>query len=872
MEFKKSDLWAKLKKDDGGNIISWHSLLSHSADVSSVFEALLMRTKFGNRLAKLAGWEEFKPIHISRLSALAALHDAGKVNHGFQNKAWKNKYPVAGHVGPILDVLKADKNYQERILLPLGIHDLINWFDNESTVNFLCATWAHHGKPVPIQNGFRADIWEVNIDRNPIDGLRELGSAIRSWFPLAFENDSDVDPLPKNEKFIHAYNGLLTLADWLGSDDRFFDYSIYDDKYIDKARATAQRIIDAQFLNISKSRECLIRTKVSFSLFSDFEPYMIQKKCLDLQVYENGGLTILESDTGSGKTEASIARYLKLCEQNLVDGMYFAVPTRSAATQLYERVRDAVSRVFPNEESRPPVIQAVSGYIKADGIEGNALPDFKVLWPDKDEWLNERGWAAEHPKRYLTGAIVVGTIDQVLMASLKVKHAHMRMTALLRQFLVVDEVHSSDNYMTSLLKKVLDMHLQSGGHALLMSATLGAASRLSFTSTEKVPVPPLDTTLNHPYPLLTHTDGERKNFTIVEGASSGKQKNVTISCENIANKPIDIAGLAAKHASNGGRVLIIRNLVSDCIKTQKEIENLLGSESSTTLKVGNVSVPHHSRYAAADRKVLDQAIEASFGKNSQNRGLIATATQTVEQSLDIDADLLITDLCPIDVLLQRIGRLHRHDRERPVGFEFAKCIVLVPENRDLGAAINNGEGNRGKHGLGTVYDDLRVLEGTWRLIEDKKLTAWDIPKHNRMLVEKATHPHVLSAIVQELGDKWRKHQEYLDGRFFAENMQATQVTIDYDEPFEECRFGLDSAMLKTRLGQNGYRIYFPSKPMGPFNNLISELTIPAWMLDGLPDDLEVSEPDISLGNGGFSFKVAGRNFLYDRFGISLIQT
>jgi CRISPR-associated endonuclease/helicase Cas3 len=135
---------------------------------------------------------------------------------------------------------------------------------------------------------------------------------------------------------------------------------------------------------------------------------------------------------------------------------------------------------FPMKKHVPPVVQAVSGYIKADAEEAQALPDFNVLWPEDKRDCSVNGAGQPNiPKRYLAGAIVVGTIDQVFLSTLQVNHAHMRAAALLRHFLVVDEVHSSDAYMTKLLDRVLDYHLAAGGHALLMSATLGTASRFT---------------------------------------------------------------------------------------------------------------------------------------------------------------------------------------------------------------------------------------------------------------------------------------------------------------------------------------------------------------------------------------------------------
>ncbi len=131
--------------------------------------------------------------------------------------------------------------------------------------------------------------------------------------------------------------------------------------------------------------------------------------------------------------------------------------------------------------ARPPVVLAVPGYLRVDDQEGQLLTQFDFLWPDADQRKNRhRTWAAENSKRYLAGSVVVGTINQVLLSTLVVGHAHLRATSLSRLYLVVDEVHASDTYMTTLLDRVLAFHLALGGHALLMSATLGTAAQARF--------------------------------------------------------------------------------------------------------------------------------------------------------------------------------------------------------------------------------------------------------------------------------------------------------------------------------------------------------------------------------------------------------
>lgn len=865
---KGNQFWAKLNQDEQGNILEWHPLMAHSADVAAVTEALLKRTILNRRIATLIGWDHFSDAHIARLSALAAIHDAGKVNHGFQNRAHSNGGPKAGHVSPMVELVEADVEYQEEFLIPLGIEKMLGWFSNNSLTYFLLATWGHHGRPVVPEHTFKSSLWKTTDERNPKEALKKMGDTIKTWFPKAFKEQ--VKEFPTDPILQHSFNGLLTLADWLGSDPKFFNYAESEENYIETARTSANRVIEKQVLDPRESRNQLADGPVGFDRIADFKPFDIQQQCLDLPIYDSGSLTILESDTGSGKTEAAIARFVQLYQKGLVDGMYFAVPTRSAATQLYERVVEATKRAFPKGDSRPPVVQAVSGYIKVDAVEGQALPNFEVRWPeDRQDLLRERGWAAEHPKRYLAGAIVVGTIDQVFLSTLQVNHAHMRAAALLRHFLVVDEVHASDTYMTKLLDRVLDYHLSAGGHAFLMSATLGTASRIRLATNGGREPPSPEEAKEIDYPLLTHVDSSRKEPEKWHAASSGFQKKVELSTRNIAASPEDIAQLAVDKAEDGARVLIIRNLVKDCIKTQKAVEELLDDDSKLLFKVGSIPAPHHSRYAPEDRKRLDREIENYFGKDFDQGPVIAVATQTVEQSLDIDADLLITDLCPMDVLLQRIGRLHRHDRVRPKDFETARCIILTPENRDLNDSIDNsGQGSKGKHGLGTVYQDLRVLEATWQVLEDEEMEYWLIPKHNRELVERATHPKTLRGLVEQLGESWKLHQEHIAGQKFADKQLPGLVGIDFSEPFGKTGFAQELRKVKTRLGRDDYQVFLPEKMQGPFDETVEELTITEWQLDVVPEESELQDEDVESFDGGFKFTYYGKSFTYDRFGLA----
>jgi CRISPR-associated endonuclease/helicase Cas3 len=910
---KPHQFWAKLHPDYPEKK-NWHPLLAHSADVAAVTEALLEQTILRDRLASLIGWEDLDPVHIARLSALAAIHDAGKVNHGFQNNAFRGAQPRRGHVKPIVAVLEGSQHI-EQILFALRIGEMLDddWFPNIVTLKgFLRATWGHHGEPIsPRAHTFNIDLWEGGESPTPMDGLEEIGEATGQWFSEAF--DREVRPFPRDAVFQHAFNGVLTVADWIGSDSaNFFDFADdLEEDPIHDAKKQARSAIEELFLDASKTRERLPEDVGFDRVLPDHEPHKIQRKVRNLRVHESGSLTVLESDTGSGKTEAAVARFFHLFQEEepaLVDGMYFAVPTRTAAKQLHGRLKEIRDKVFEEvpKEERPPVVQAVPGYIKADEVEGitedeegTPLPNFEVLWPD--EMPKTRGWAAENPKRYLTGAIVVGTIDQVLLSTLRVNHAHMRASALLRHFLVVDEVHASDPYMTHMLNKVLDQHMSAGGHALLMSATLGASARVHFTTNGTGRLPSLEEAESDDYPLVTHVDAARTNPESCYASSGGQPKVVEPNERSIAEKPEAIAELALEKAQRGARVLIIRNTVSGCIETQREVESaaedndlfLFGIQKE---KEGEfVPTPHHSRFSSVDRKLLDSALENAIGKKSdREEGIVVVATQTVEQSLDIDADLLITDLCPMDVLLQRIGRLHRHskkqsDRERPEGFKTARCIILTPENRDLSSAIvesgkNEGSGLNGPHGLGTVYSDLRAIEATWRVIENDDLRPWHIPTSknnefanagNRTLVERSTHETRLSEIVEQFveqgKDVWETHHEWVLGTNLADRDAAGFVEIDRGEQYGVREFNGNLESVKTRLGRDDYRIILPIDVPSPLSSdeSISELSVSEWKVDEPPETEEAE--DVTTFDGGFTFNYGGYAFRYNRFGLTPVE-
>ena len=277
---------------------------------------------------------------------------------------------------------------------------------------------------------------------------------------------------------------------------------------------------------------------------------------------------------------------------------------------------------------------------------------------------------------------------------------------------------------------------------------------------------------------------------------------------------------------------------------------------------------HHGRFAAPDRRLLDAAVEAGLGRCRPGGGLVVIGTQTLEVSLDLDADLLVTDLCPADVLLQRIGRLHRHDRcDRAEGFRTPRVVVNVPNTRNL-ASFAGRDG--GRHGLGRVYDDLRIIEATWRQIET--CPVWSIPADNRRLVEATTHPTHLSRIEAELRKAdpvtWTRHIHSKEGSIAAARNEAVSAALDWSTPFERFRIDADEHVA-TRLGAADRQVDLPGAILGPFDLPVTTLRMPHHLLSGVPTEAEPAEQ--RQEDGAVCFRLGERSFRYDRFGLQAFR-
>lgn len=861
--------WAKFDEKDPSR---WHSLLGHSADVAAVTEALLHLPLWRKRVEHLSGdWGSGAEALIHRLCAYAAWHDLlGKACPSFQIKREKDAYGNfkrgTGHVTAARALVKL---LAEALAPQENFPELFRW--EQLTRPFLIAMLSHHGSTTfpDVPDNEASRLWP-RVERNQElwDTVKDLRDKAKGWFPEAWRTDEQMPDEPLLE---HFFAGTLMLADWIGSTELFFPYEGERGRPqrgcdpMPYARKAAQKALK----ELGLIRQGIISDK-TFSEQFGFTPNKLQALMDRLPLSADGGLYVIEAPTGCGKTEAALRLFSRLFDEGLVDGLYFANPRRLAATQLYNRLLRFSSLAYG---SALPTVLAVPGYAVADGVEGTFLSDYQVSWPDRQEREEDSGpglgrrWAAERPKRFLASPLAVGTIDQALLSTVRVRHCHLRAAAIQRSLLVIDEVHASDSYMTRLTNSLLEMFSRLGGQVLLMSATLTEKAREEYFARWKAKAPELTGRLkkkyfmasesSSAYPLVSYWVNEKRHNEDFQLESDDKRVSFelwpVLKKSDVANTnetflgaedwgDAEVARRVAemwKGASEGDKpcILILRNTVKRAQQTDKELANLLPPEA--LFNVDGILSVHHGRFASPDRKVLDETVERYFGKDTEKGapaesdrrdGVVLVATQTVEQSLDVDFDYLVVDLCPGDVLLQRIGRLFRHHRPRPAGFCEPQCVLLVPSDEPDAEWLCSSAAK--KYGIGEerAYENIASVYATWsRVRRDAQAgRPWLLPSQNREIVEE-TVGEGLAKIIKE-NPRFEESEKSRQGSRLAVRGQASFAAVKWSKSFIDSKNEVGKEPeLGTRLGAKDLEYDLPEQPISPFGLKLRSVTVPEWM-------------------------------------------
>ena len=802
-----SAAWGKTNRlPFGASAFAWLSLTCHCVDVAVTLRELLQGCTL-HRLEAAAG-RRLAQSDLNRLSVLGLYHDAGKACAGFQNKIIRpSRTAYAGHTGQLLEL--ADRLRSQQPILPGGhlivdalqLGDLEEWFEDPSDLlDVLVLVASHHGGVGARPSG--SPLLEAAaitaFGHVPASSMAELAKFGRLLFPEAWK---DASPLPAHSAFWHAFLGLLMLADWVASDARYFPLSGAEQacSRAERAHNAADGLLTSVGFHQPLPRDhpdpvpVLLRHQPLRPVQDEVARVPIEEKLL-----------VIEAPTGEGKTEAALIRFMMLLQAGEIDGLYFALPTRAAGREIHARVEGALRRLWP-DALLPPVILAQGG--ERDDL-------------DLHDEVQSIPWASENTRRFLTAGVAVGTVDQALLSVLRVRHAHLRGAALMRSLLVIDEVHASDPYMAELIATLVQRHLRLGGHVVCLSATLGS-SALSLLIDQ--PAEAFEKARARAYPMIS-TRSSRLDIK----HDPGRERTVFTS---IASRTAVIER-AATAAIDGARVLWIRSAVDDAIADHRDLVRA----GATTLHAAGKPVPHHGRFAPADRPVLDAAILDALGPSQERaKGMVVVATQTAEQSLDIDADLLISDACPPDVLLQRLGRLHRHHLARPTGYERPELILLDPGplERFLRGGKDLPHGEPGQR-WPWVYPNLLAVHEGLRWIAAGNL---ELPQDCRAMVEAGTHPDHLRDRAAQLGDRWLALWMALYGRDGALRTEARQVLLDWFKPALGQPI-LSEQVVRSRLGAD--KVTLMTDFVSPLQRHVEQLHVPGhWLPGPLPDKAEV---------------------------------
>ena len=397
------------------------------------------------------------------------------------------------------------------------------------------------------------------------------------------------------------------------------------------------------------------------------------------QSLQSPAILILEAPTGEGKTEAALQVADRLTQAAGQRGFYFALPTQATSNQMFGRIRQFLEERFAGEAALPVYLlhshAALSDEMLSLLERGQLITHLASIGEDP---LQDGLFAAEwftKPKRGLLSPFAVGTVDQALMAALVTRHVFVRLFGLSGKVVVVDEVHAYDTYMSTLLERLIEWLGALQSSVILLSATLPRLRRNSLLAAWSrgagLPPPAVD---EAPYPRLSMAalDGSVQCTSLPVSDRSHRTLILTWFPRGDGINEI------LRRTANGGCTAIVCNTVRSA---QDTFRNLRGRCESLPPSEKPYLLLLHARFPFEDRQRIEKLVLELFGPGEEKRPkrALLVATQIIEQSLDLDFDLLASEIAPIDLLLQRAGRLHRHQRKRPQAFPAPELILFSPE-------------------------------------------------------------------------------------------------------------------------------------------------------------------------------------------------
>ncbi|GHS96999.1 CRISPR-associated endonuclease/helicase Cas3 [Synergistales bacterium] len=622
------------------------SLITHMLETGHTAQVLLEEGALRPVLPLLADWLSLTLEQtLSLVGYIAGLHDIGKAHPMFQVSGKEDFAQVLWEEGLLhKSVQKGEfrhEKYSARILKEIWKTDTPT---NEEISEMLRAAIAlhHQGK-----NGASA---EIPKNRKPTEWRKmqeEIESVIREEFK---------PPLEALTRCVHydaaamTLMGVVILADWIASGADFSTNDI-------SLRDTVLEVIEDYGLRSQKSFPCY---ENFCDLFTEFQPsHMreLQKACEELD--KNAArLVVIEAPMGEGKTEAALYLTSHMIKNTGKTGFYIAMPTAATGNQMYFRMEKLLKEHGAGDAR---LMHGMAWIVE------EAQQKYQSNIDDSDDSDAANDWLRPLRKAML-GQYGVGTVDQTMMAAMTVKYGVLRLLGLMGKTLIIDEVHAYDTYMNTIIERLLEWCGALKIPVVLLSATLPAKKKENLLKSYGARI---NARLSSTYPLITVVN-EDKALNEISVAGVHMKREFHIHPQNILGDIQATANFAFNLAEKGGCVCVMLNTVKRAQEVYKALREM---RFGGTLKL------FHARFLAEDRQRIEDEAVLMFGKNAGNsrpKSAILVCTQVVEQSLDLDFDLMITELAPIDLLLQRLGRLCRHDgTKRPDWYSKPNAHVLL---------------------------------------------------------------------------------------------------------------------------------------------------------------------------------------------------
>jgi len=781
-------LWAKSEP--------FHPLLYHCIDVGSV-AMCLWDTVIGDgcraSVASAIGCKNQKDAG-KWLSFWAALHDIGKASPGFQSKDAPSRQQLAaigfsfppsaseyhglitasvlpgilGAAAPGRPPLA--EQLASRIATAVGGHHGV--FPRSDEINGV----GQHDRGVGRWNDVRQDI------ASHIAGVFCVGD-----LPAI---SAECEP---DNAFFMTLAGLVSVADWIGSTEKYFPHTCEPTVPADYAACAKDKARNA-LACLCWSQWTPAETPISFPAMFDKQPRPLQQAVIDLAPALNEPtLVLIEAPTGEGKTEAAL--YLADCWAVTLRqrGCYFALPTMATSNQMFGRVLDFLARRYPPEDVEALNLLLLHGHAALSAEfdllrkrPGSLLVPAEIADDTKaHDGAPPNIVAAEwftHRKRGLLAPFGVGTIDQALLAVLQTRHVFVRLFGLAHKTVIIDEVHAYDAYMSTLLERLLEWLAALGCSVVLLSATLPEAKRKALVAAYgRVAGNPADPSEDSPYPRVSWLSATQAGSRGFRASDEAGRKTIRLDWV-----PDDLAQLGRKlheALTEGGCAAVVCNTVGRAQEVYMALKEFFPNTGGDEQELDLL----HARYLYEEREKREKRCVERFGPppeagkpNRRPRRAVLVATQIIEQSLDLDFDLMVTEMAPVDLLLQRAGRLHRHRRRRPGHLQQSSLRIIQPVRGDDGVP---------QFGRGTeaVYD-RHILLRTWLALEDKPLII--IPDDVQELVEAAYDdrscpPGATDALRRAFLDSYKSLVEQLKDLEWQAQLNRIRSPLYEDDILEE---------------------------------------------------------------------------------------